>query len=318
MLDSSPAEAIGPSAEVTDFGPLGPGRTLTSVEYDFLHRRDLGVTEREQGVGMRWSRETLDWGYLSAEIAGRLEDDGRGLDDEHGSGRFSFQQEDFVLAGELLSDTLLGDQIAVSNPLVSRSFRYNLPSTYMRGIGVRLHDQRQELRVQAGRVGNLAGERLLTYEPGEETLGGIGYRRDFDQRLSAALQVWSLTGVPGDADHGSAAGALEFRPDATQSYQVHTLSDTGGRHGLWLDGDLATAAWRHRYGLFRIEPGLKWLDDSIANDREGAYWRSDLRASRYSLTGGLDVSESNIDADPGLAGAVTASGFLRGTWLARR
>ena len=320
VMDSGPegGAGYGDAGRDADPGPLGPGRSVTSVEYDFVQRRVGDTTSREQGVGLRWNRETIDWGYLSADFAGRLADDDFRIDGDHGSGRFTLAQEDFVIGDDLLSDTLLGDQTALSNPLISRSFRFNLPSTYLRGGGVRLHDEQQELRVQAGRVGNLVGQRLLTFEADESYLAGVGYQRRLSPLWNGAVQFWSLRDDPNDNDHVSAALALDYRPDAATVYQLHALNSSGGRLGLWLDAERDSGPWQHRYGLFRFEPELRWLDDPISDDRQGLYWRSDFRATRYTVNASFDLAESNIDGDPTRAGAVSASGFLRGTWLVRR
>ena len=319
VLESSPQAPIG-AAEGTpeEAGPLGPGRTLRSVEYGLLADRENARTRTEQGVTLKWRRETLDYGFLSAEVTGRLQKDDRRFDGSDETGFMRFAQEDFAVGDRWLLNSTLGDQPARANSLITRSFRFSLPSSFVRGASAELGDGRQEWRVQAGRVGNLTGERILTFESEKATLAGIGYRSQFLPRWTGALQFWALRDDADTDEHASTAGVLEYRGDGDDRYQLHALQSSAGRLGVWLDADRQRAGWRHRYGAFRLDPGLQWLDDSIANDRQGLYWRSDRRATRYTLNLGTDVTETNIDADPLRAGTVTGSAFVRGTWLVRR
>ena len=321
VLDDSPdpgrAGVAVPEAPAAR-GLLGPGRTVTGIEWTTLRAREDGRRRSEQGLAFSWRRETLDYGYLSADIAGRLEDDGSVVDERHAAGRFSLRQDDFVLGGGLLSDAALGDQVATTDPLLTRSFRFNLPSSYLRGGGLRLHDDRQALRLQAGRVGELRGDRVLGYESTGATLAGIGYSRALSPAWQAGLQFWSLRDDPDSGDHHALAAGVEHAYGPGRRIGLRGLRDSGGDLGLWLDGDHDTGTWRHRFGLFRFDPDLQWLDDGIADDRQGLYWRGDLRATRYDFSTGVDLAETNIEGRADRSGTVTASTFVRGTWLARR
>ena len=321
VMDSSPethGDLADEAIDAEDYGVLGPGRTLRGVETGFYYKREGDFDRREQGVTLSTSRETLDYGFLSAEVTGRLQNDNRRFEGDHGSSLIRLRQEGFALGNRWQIDSALGDQVVTADSLVARSFRFSLPSSFLRGAGAALYDDHQEVRVQVGRVGNLDGERILAFDSDGSNVAGIGYRSQFAPRWSGALQVWALRDDARTGDHASAATVLEYSGDGEDRFQLHTLQSSGGNLGAWFDGDQWLGAWRHRYGAFRLDPGLQWLDDPISNDRQGLYWRTDLRATRYTWSLGADLTDTNIDGNPRRAGIDTTSTFVRGTWLARR
>ena len=72
--------------------------------------------------------------------------------------------------------------------------------------------------------------------------------------------------------------------------------------GLWLDGSFGLGAYQHSWGLFRLEPGLAWLDLPMASDLKGAYWRL-RRANRQWQ------NESSLELFDSLTG-VTPTGYF--------
>ena len=116
------------------------------------------------------------------------------------------------------------------------------------------------------------------------------------------------------------AGAIEYYDPVTKTLgQLHTLVDSTGNLGVWADADHFLGRWRHRYGLFRLEPGLLWSDARIASDTQGIYWRADKRGFRRTWGAGVDLQESNIESAPARAGVVLMNSFASLTWrLTRR
>lgn len=116
-------------------------------------------------------------------------------------------------------------------------------------------------------------------------------------------------------DHQSAATALQFEtPDQRNRYIGHVLVDSKGQYGIWADGDNRIRHWRHRYGLFRLDPELLWSDNEPNNDQQGGYLRSEMRTLRYDFTAGLDLNQTNIDNRSQRAGNNLYNGFLNGSW----
>ena len=99
---------------------------------------------------------------------------------------------------------------------------------------------------------------------------------------------------------------------------LHGLHDSTGNAGVWADGDSRWGRWRHRYGLFRLEPDLLWTDTPISNDRQGLYWRADRRGFRRTWSLGTDISESNIDGLPDRAGIFNSTLFGSLSWRLNR
>jgi hypothetical protein len=120
-------------------------------------------------------------------------------------------------------------------------------------------------------------------------------------------------------DHETVAMALQYRSvDDRHRYTGHVLGGTQGGEGVWLDGDNRLGRWRHRYGLFRLEPEIRWSDASVTDDQQGLYSRSELRAPRYNVTVGTDFSENNVKDRNDRPQSRTSNVFVTGNRRLRR
>jgi hypothetical protein len=77
----------------------------------------------------------------------------------------------------------------------------------------------------------------------------------------------------------------------------------GGRNGsgAWLDGAMTRGRLQQSGGLFRIDPGITWGNQLIANDIEGGYYRLGYQSRQWLADVGIDEVRS-ID---GLGGDTT-------------
>jgi hypothetical protein len=72
--------------------------------------------------------------------------------------------------------------------------------------------------------------------------------------------------------------------------------------GIWADGSFSAQANQNNWGLFRLEPGLSWLDVPLASDLQGAYWRYTRRSRQWQGEAGIELLNS--------VSGLTGSGFF--------
>ncbi len=307
--------------EVEELAVPGTGRESLTTEYRLFHQNITDIDpEFENGLAAFWRKETIDYGTISVDVLGKYVINDLSEDGENRTGAsFTLRQDEFALTNRLQMDNFLGDSRAVTNPLVSHTFRFQLPSSIIRGASSALYSDKTEFRLTGGQVGRLDGIATPTFENIGDTLWGLGLTHEFEKNMSFGLQGWSLIDNPQIPNHESLAGAIQYdNSEARQRHQLHSLYDTTGNLGFWYDGDSWVKRWRHRYGLFRFAPGLLWTDVQIANDRQGLYWRGENRSFRRDWNVAIDYVETNIDADPTLAGRELYTGFLSTGWRVRR
>jgi hypothetical protein len=323
VLDESPLEPTTAVArEPVSEGALGPGRSTTSVRTShFGTRIESQQFRTETGIKFDWSKESLEYGNVSISATAAYRKDPNNTDRGRDRGiSFIARQTGFVVSNRTVLDNALGDHVMPANPLVARSFRFSLPATFLRGASSVIEHGDQELRLQIGRSGGLEGDRAFTFDAANPWLIGAGYRRDLGEWWSAGGQVWWVGRQATRQQHASAAAVLRYanRPGATEA-MVHFLVDTQGNVGVWTDADHRVGGWRHRYGVLRLDPGLRWHDEPIGNDRLAAYWRTERRTTRDSVVLGVNYDESNIAGASNIAGVERWFGFARvGRQLNRR
>lgn len=81
---------------------------------------------------------------------------------------------------------------------------------------------------------------------------------------------------------------------------------------MWFDAEQRFGLLQNRYGIYRMQPHLLWTDALILSDQQGAYWRSDYRTQRYTVSGGADYTDNNVNNEPTRGGARIANGFMSG------
>ena len=246
------------------------GRRLLSIEYNLFHEDSLR-TETEHGVVLRLSQETTQHGIFSLDA--RAKYDAVGGDENNRLGEYlTLRQDEFALSEDWLMDNVLGDLIARPSPLVGHSYRRTLGGSLLRGASTRLYSDESEFSLSIGKTGDLdgTGTRTFTTDPG--TLAGLGFTRNFGDYWSAGMQAWVLRDDELVEEHESIAAAVEYTDPQTRTRgQLHTLVDSNANLGVWADGDHYLGRWRHRFGVFRLEPELAWSDVRIDNDTQGFY-----------------------------------------------
>lgn len=275
------------------------GLRVYSTEYrhfeDHVENRDV---RREDGLILNWQRETRHAGDLEllATIAhSQIPDNATGNDGA--GGNISLRQYDFAVNENWLMDNGLGVLRSNADLLLSSSFRMNLPSSLLAGAGTWSRNDRTDLRFSAGKIGSLGGGRLDNFDTTSGSLVSLGISHAIGRRWQGSAQIVSLSGADEVEDHESLAGVLGYETDDKRHrYLGHFLSDSEGGNGIWLDGDDRAGRWRHRYGVFHLDPNLLWTEVALTDDQQGFYTRSEVRSARYNLTVGADLMENNVDS----------------------
>ncbi len=292
------------------------GRRFLSADYK-LYTRDASGAGRslEQGAALRYRRETQDYGelYLDAELRNFSPATTDTQPAQTLRPRVTLSQYRYALTERFQMDNAIGVVRNTSNSLLSSSFRIQLPSSILQGVSSVVYDKDSELRFTSGRLGTLSGITTQQFDTTQGTLTGAGYTRNINANWAASAQLYSLSGHTTMADHQSVAWAAQYLSDnRLNRFQAHGLHDSRGHSGLWLDGDQRTGLLQNRYGLYRMQPNLLWTDAVILADQQGAYWRSDYRTQRYTVSGGADFTDNNINNDAARGGTRIANGFVSG------
>ncbi|MDX1488755.1 MAG: SdrD B-like domain-containing protein, partial [Acidiferrobacterales bacterium] len=314
-----PSIADQPAAEEVQapkgLGRYGPGSV--GIEYGYYRSKATGDADRtttENGLGITFRQATPNFGLLDFQAA--VTNQTNDPEPDVGSGdALRLIQTDLPLTGNWFMDNLLGQIHAPAPASVAISYRLRLPAPLISGLATRVLHGNTTVGAAAGDLGILRGRTFPVFESTTGSVTGVAATHRFNARWQGGLQLWdvkdALVGTRLDS-HTSFAGAVEYRdPVAKQFGQLHLLSNGGGSNGLWLDGETIRGRWQHNYGAFRLDPDLVWIDNTYAipTDQQGTYWNGVYRTFRWSVRGGADFLETNLDHDPQLTGRKTTNLF---------
>ncbi len=293
--------------------PLGVRSFVAEYGVQAQKLNVLGGTAYDQGLGLAYRHETLEYGELFVDGSLRRYDRAPGEPEtdfnQPWGGRLTLFQTGFALTERARADNALGVVRVLPSALIGASYRFPLPSSLAVGGTAVVSSTEREFRVMGGGLGRIDGfsGQAFTRVPGQ--LAGIGYQERFGERLQLGGQAYSVRGTGFAPDHDTYALAAAYARSPTGRYKVQWLHDSLDHNGGWLEGDEVALGLRHRFGVYRFEPGLLWTDVQIANDQQGVYWRGDYRSLALTVSGGLEVNESNIDDDPMRGGNLGRLGY---------
>jgi hypothetical protein len=291
--------AIEADSLYPDFEDAAEPEGFRSYSTEYRHYQqdiDKAGKSYEDGLIFHARRETRDYGEF--ELLATLRNDrpsSGSQDDETTGGRLTLRQYGFALNENWLLDNSAGVLRSDSDPVLSNSYRFNLPSTLVSGLRNWSRNEHTQLRFSAGKIGTLGTGRIEDFDTTSGTLASMNVSHALADRWLVSGQIIALNDSDEVQDHETAAVALQYQTDDRRhTYVGHTLTGSDGGDAVWLDGDNQFGRWRQRYGAFWLEPDLLWSDASLTDDQQGIYTRSELRSQRYNLTVGTDFSENNI------------------------
>lgn len=289
-------------------------RSFSTQYLHFQQDIDTAGKSYEDGVILHGQRETRHYGELEMYATARYEQPLSGFDEpDNVGGRLTLRQYGFAASNNWLLDNSLGILRSDADPVLSNSYRISLPSTLVSGAKNWSRNGRTDLRISAGRIGTLGVGRIEDFDTTSGSLASLGASHAMGSNWLVTGQFIAIDDSDEVPDHESGAAALQYQTDDLRHrYVGHALLDSEGGNGIWLDGDDQLGRWRHRYGIFRLDPDLLWSDAPILDDQQGIYTRSELRSPRYNLTLGTDFNENNVDQRDDLPQRRNTSVFVTG------
>ena len=264
LADFYEAEERGRGVLMPDWAPGTLGVTYRFFKDTFNNSESA----TEHGLSLRWRQETVENGSyeLQADALVSDEDD----QEEKEFGRFLLVQQGYMLNRNMEMDSELGHFRSTAPQLISRSYRFYLPSTLVQGVGTRVRHGDTTVSLSTGQIGKLTGTAAQGFETTQGNLHGVGLTHTLDDQWAVAAQAWSTQNPEEGGSHQSVATAMKYQDKkSTQNFQVHTLMDDSGHVGGWVDNQFPVQRWQLYTGIFILEPGLEWTDTEIDNDREG-------------------------------------------------
>lgn len=299
-----------------------PGQRSFSTELTAVYRERSGSeSEKETSAQLRWSRETLNYGYLSFYGGLSYLSDSQDVFFRTGNnptGRAVFAQDELPLFSSWFADNTLGVHSASSNPVIQSGFRVHLPSSLIQGVSSSLTNKTHTLRLSAGEVGRFEGFSGLGFRTDDADLVTLGYDWKLAQQWDFSSQwlMYKVDSVAFIPEHRSLASSLRYRAlDTSTEYRLNLLISDSGHGGSWFDGKLWQKSWEHKFGWLYLEDDVHWGDSLLNDNRAGAYWRANRISIIQTWGGGITYDETNIDEHPEQHGNKTIAGFLN---LSRR
>ncbi len=292
------------------------GRRFYNAEYvHFSSDRTRSGRTSENVLNLRGLRETLNYGEFEVNIAANTIDSSIDGTATGSSGIFTLKQRDFALGNGWSMDNAIGLLRSNTPAGIANSYRIQLPSSLVSGIASSLHDSNRDIRFTIGRTGNLNGTIAREFNNTDGLLFNASYTEALDSQWLLGGQWVSLQDHETVPDHDSLAGVAQYTSlDSSQRYQLHTLIDSEGSMGLWVDGLMKHYRMTHFYGVYQLDPELLWSDAIISNDQRGIYYRNDMKLRRQSISAGIDWFKTDIDNNPAREGNDVTSMFLSTTY----
>ena len=225
------------------------GMRSFSTEYrHFQQDLDQAGKSYEDGFILHGRRETRDYGEFEMLATARYEQPLTGLDEpDNVGGRFTLRQYGFAANNNWLLDNSLGILRSDADPVLSNSYRINLPSTLVSGARNWSRNGRTDLRLSAGRIGTLGIGRIEDFDTTSGTLASLGASHAMNSNWLATGQLIAINDSEEVADHESGAAAIQYQSDDLRHrYVGHALVDSEGGNGFWIDADDQLGRWRHR------------------------------------------------------------------------
>ena len=294
------------------------GQRSISIELSSDVREEPGVgRSREHAIALQYRRETENYGewFLDVGVRPAVESSFPQRFDAKSGLRATLFHNLFPVTEGWIANSILGAIRNPLNPLTTNSFRQSLSSPTYSGVATAVGDGSREIRFAAGNLGTFGGLGGNTFTTTGGRFVSLGGNARLAPDLSLGAQAISTMDAPNVVDHTSLLTALRYiLPEKKGNASMHVLLDGKGRQGGWADVDLTRDQLRHRFGVFRLDPGLLWADSSIANDQQGAYWRGESRRLRQSFSAGVSITDTNLSRVESRGGQLTGDAFV-GTTL---
>ena len=284
-------------------------------------RRSQDLVMRSIGLKASGYLDTQNYGSLSGNLTWQTDGGGLGAPTS-----YVLRQIGLPFDGGWRADSALGMTNLPTLELARKSPRITLTGPAM--LGVTSHWQQngeRGLLLGVGRSGRFEGFPVPRFSVAQGTYSLLGLQ----DRQRSADALWQWGGMLAQAKNISSAQALtpagqgelnaqglyltSRRESVTTGsfWQINAMRGNGNgagtdflgqpsprADGIWLDGGFSFGAHQHGWGLFRLQPGLAWLDLALPSDLQGGYWRYARRTRQWSMESELDLLASVSGTTP--------------------
>jgi hypothetical protein len=295
-----------------------------SYSLEALSDQRQSQLQNSSSTGLKASgfADTLNYGSLSGSITLQNQSVTQGGATTQQPQRPSlvFRQIGMPFDGGWRADNALGNLSLPTLDMARGSQRVSVPTPAMQGLTSEWRQGRDfGFVIGVGEPGRFSGFPVTAFDASPGSYGAFGVQN----RIRTSESVWSwgalaaqargvlsalATSPKGQAVLDAQGVYLGVRRDSgkpeTENFvQLNALSgnNTGtdflgnpnpAAKGLWMDGSFGLGAYQHSWGLFRLEPGLAWLDLAMASDLKGGYWRMRRANRQWQNEASLEVFES--------------------------
>lgn len=301
-----PAIAEDPALEPLEREGLPRLPGAFSAEYRFYDQKTSGVISsqyREQGVSLFAQQQTEGFGRIDLSGIATTVSDGATTTFDGGQD-IHLAQRDFAVTESLLMNNDAGAFHATAPRLFQYGSRVRLPTPLVSGAASEVAGRDGSAQVTLGALGVSQGRTfpVLNDAQGGDALGLAGSFR-FNPAWSVAGQFWSMQDVTTASrvsEFTSTVASAHHTTRAGSNTQFNLLANDTGAQGLWLDGDTRYGRWRHNGGIYRMDPGIEWIDSSatVLPDIQGLHWLATTQSRLSSFSLNLDSSRTNLDDNP--------------------
>ncbi len=280
-----------------------------------LDQQSSTDAQRKTGLGLRASGfiDTPFYGSLSAQVNLQQGEQG-GASSRANS--WVLRQVGMPFDGGWRANHQLG-MIGLPAPeLAQGGGRFTLPSPGMRGITTQW-EQAQGLTFNGawGQAGQFEGFPVSGFRATQGEYQMLGISHAYRGQATGAALPWAAalaqsqgvraaSGALQDASSIYLGGKLERAGGSAQFNALHSevkpagaaaIGVPGGAYnasGLWVDGNFSQGVHQHGWGMFYLDPNLSWLEQPMASDVQGAYWRHQWRTRQWSVQSTLELVSS--------------------------
>ncbi len=291
-----------------------------SLETFADRRTSSGEATSSLGLKAVGYTDTLYYGTFSGNLNLQRRTAGSG-GDAATNGNFAVRQIGMPFDGGWRLDNALGMVNLPVLDMARNSQRITLTTPTMQGFNGLLRRAGLGIVVAAGRAGQTQGYPVPGFSLSQGNYAMLGAQ----DQLRLADGAWQWGGMVAQAQDVTSVLAQtptgQGRLDAQGLYlsaartwadpqgvlqselQVHAIStrNTGAdvtglpnapASGMWVEGGFNRLAHRHDWGLFRLDPGLAWLDLPMASDLQGGYWRHAWTTRQWTVQSGFELLRS--------------------------
>ncbi len=283
-------------------------------------RSSAGLSTSSLGLKAVGYTDTLHYGAFSGNVNLLQRDSSQNLNSASDS-TYVLRQIGMPFEGGWRLDNALGMINLPQLDMARQSQRITLTTPSMQGLHSQVRRADTSVVVAAGRAGQTQGYPVAGFALAHGTYAMTGLQHQLRQPDGAwwlggmVAKAQDVTSVLAQTPTGQGkldasgiylsarrewVGELETSGSFAQIHAVsgrNTGSDITGlanapANGLWLEGAFTRNAHRHDWGVFRLEPGLAWLELPIAGDLQGAYWRHAWTTRQWTVQSGLEALTS--------------------------